>query len=304
MASSDRPPFYDDDEGTAQIRISQLPSPIKSSEHPYLIVYGGDDAGRMIPITDELTVGRSRQAGLPLTGEGVSRIHARLFRKGGQTFVEDLGSTNGTRLNGDELQAAAILKDGDHIQVGVNLILKFSLQDEAQVRFQQQLYEAALRDPLTKAYNRRALLERLETDLSFSLRHGSPLALLLFDLDRFKQVNDTYGHLAGDHVLREFALVVGGTVRKEDMFARYGGEEFAMVCRSTDITRGTQLAERIRGLVEDRTITHDGQRIPVTVSVGVACAWPEATVDGLIQRADDMLFLAKDGGRNRVVFHP
>jgi len=305
MGSSDHPPFFEDEEGTAQIRISQLPAPKRQSqEHPYLIVYGGDAAGRMVPVEQELTIGRSRSATLSLSGEGVSRVHARLFRVEDQTLLEDLGSTNGTRINGREVTEPTALSDGDQIQIGVNLILKFSLQDEAQARFQRELYEAALRDPLTKCFNRRALLERLEADLSFAARHGSPLALLLFDLDRFKRVNDTYGHLAGDQVLRDFAKIVTGTVRKEDLFARYGGEEFAMACQSTDIAHATQLGERIRSLVEEHAFTFEGQTIPVTVSVGAACAWTDCTVQDLIDRADQMLYRAKREGRNRVIFHP
>lgn len=305
MGTSDHPPFFEDEEGTAQIRISQLPTPKRAPrQHPYLIVYEGDGAGRMVPVEDEITIGRSREASLSITGEGVSRLHARLVRDGDETLIEDLGSTNGTRVNGVEVEALTVLEDGDQIQVGVNLILKFSLQDEAQARFQQELYEAALRDPLTKAYNRRALFERLETDLSHAVRHDTPLALLMFDLDHFKQVNDTYGHLVGDHVLREFADLVSSTVRREDLFARYGGEEFAMACRSTDVQHATELAERIRAAVEARAFVFEGQRISVTVSVGVACTWKEATVEALIERSDQMLYRAKNEGRNRVIFHP
>lgn len=305
MGTSDHPPFFEDEEGTAQIRISQLPLPKRAArQHPYLIVYEGDGAGRMVPVEGEVTIGRSRGASLSLTGEGVSRLHARLLRDGDKTLIEDLGSTNGTRVNGVEVEKLTALEDGDQIQVGVNLILKFSLQDEAQARFQKELYEAARRDPLTKAFNRRALLERLDTDLSHAIRHDAPLALLLFDLDHFKSVNDTYGHLAGDHVLREFAALVERMVRREDMFARYGGEEFAMACRSTDVKHATELGERIRASVESYAFEFEGQRIPVTVSVGVACAWKEASVPTLIDRADQMLYRAKNEGRNRVIYHP
>ncbi|MGE0789208.1 MAG: GGDEF domain-containing protein [Sandaracinaceae bacterium] len=303
--SSDHPPFYEEDEGTAQIRISQLPSPRKSdSEHPYVIVYAGDSAGRVVPVHDELTVGRSPSATLQLTGEGVSRLHARLYRPDGPNspiVIEDLGSTNGTRVNGSDLEGPRKLSDGDQIQVGANLILKFSLQDEAQARLQQALYEAALRDPLTRAYNRRALVERMETDLSHSLRHGAPLSLLMFDLDHFKQVNDRHGHLGGDYVLREFAEIVRAAIRREDLFARYGGEEFAVLCRSTDVRHAADLADRIRGLVNATRFDFGGATIPVTVSVGVASAYPGATVEGLIERADRMLYQAKRAGRDRVV---
>src|SRR5690606_1374819 len=144
----------------------------------------------------EVLVGRSSQAGMRLTGQGVSRLHARFFRDGDATFVEDLGSTNGTLVNGVRLTGPTALRDGDKIQIGASLLIKFSRQDALGRSFQEQLCEAALRDPRTKVFNRRAFNERLETELSHLTRHGTELALRLFDLDHFKRINDTFGHLA------------------------------------------------------------------------------------------------------------
>lgn len=298
------PPFHaidEEEEGTVQLQISQVASALAHAQQPFLIVYAGGAAGRMVRVGNELTIGRSRRAVLQLNGEGVSRIHARLYRSGDETYIEDMGSTNGTLVNGDKVIGAQALVDGDQIQVGVNLLLKFSLQDEAQAQFQEELYEAALRDPLTKIYNRRVLVERLEEDLSHAKRHVAALTLLLFDLDHFKVVNDTYGHLAGDQVLVDFTEMVLATVRREDMFARYGGEEFAMACRSTDLAAAAGLAERIRVEVAARRFEFDGQHIPVSVSIGVAQATAEDSVESLIERADKHLYQAKRNGRNQVV---
>ena len=227
---------WGEDEGTVQLDLKKVgPIGRTSSAQPYLIVYAGNAVGRTLRVGEELSIGRSPRADLQLHGEGVSRMHVRLTKIDGTVHLEDLGSTNGTMVNGERVKGRRALVDGDQIQVGVNLILKFSLQDEAQARFQQELYEAALRDPLTKVYNRRAFDDRLEGDLSHAKRHGAPLSLLLFDLDFFKSVNDTYGHVAGDFVLAKFAELVASMVRREDMFARYGGEEFAMICRSTPL---------------------------------------------------------------------
>jgi len=304
---TDHPPLYDEDgyedEGTVTLHLSDLANARAARvQRPFLIVFAGGTAGRMLQVGNQLTIGRGQDQMLRLQGEGVSRRHARLFRDGDDhVWIEDLGSTNGTLVNGTKLTAPRALQDGDQIQVGVNMLLKFSLQDEAQARFQQELYEAALRDPLTNAYNRRVFVERLEQDLSHAERHGEQLSLLLFDLDHFKSVNDTYGHLAGDKVLVEFSELVLEGVRREDLFARYGGEEFAMACRSTTLVAAAGLAERIRDGVASRRFEFDGQLIPVSVSIGVATVRAEDTVESLIDRADKALYRAKRDGRNRVV---
>lgn len=297
---------WGEDEGTVQLdlrKVGPIGRPGENAQ-PYLIVYAGAAVGRTLRVGEELTIGRSPRAELQLHGEGVSRLHARLRKIDGVVHLEDLGSTNGTLVNGERVTAPRALVDGDQIQVGVNLLLKFSLQNEAQARFQEELYEAALRDPLTKVHNRRAFDDRFETDLSHARRHGEALTLLLFDLDFFKSVNDTYGHIAGDYVLATFAELVQSMVRREDLFARYGGEEFAMICRSTPIVAAASLAERIRAQTAATRFVYDGQTIPVSVSVGVAMARGDDTIEALIERADKALYRAKQEGRNRVVTAP
>ncbi len=293
----------DDDpgEGTAVLSLASLGLPARSAATPFLILLAGEDAGKMVRVETEVLIGRSPKAGLRLTGEGVSRLHARFVRREDGTYVEDLGSTNGTLVNGVRLTGPAVLRDGDKIQIGASFLIKFSLQDALEQSFQQQLYEAALRDPLTKAFNRRALNERLETELAHLTRHGGELAVMLFDLDHFKRVNDTFGHLAGDHVLRTFAHLVSTMTRREDFFARYGGEEFVMLCRSTPLDHAKALAERIRVAVERERVVYSERVIPVTVSIGIASAWPRCTSAEVIGVADAALYAAKNAGRNQVV---
>jgi hypothetical protein len=149
--------FDDDDEGTAVLSIGDLSPPAARVATPFLILLAGDEAGKMLRIEEELTIGRSPKSTVVFTGDGVSRYHARFFRQGAATLVEDLGSTNGTLVNGIRLTGPVALSDGDKIQIGASFLLKFSLQDALEQSFQQQLYEAALRDPLTKVYNRRAI---------------------------------------------------------------------------------------------------------------------------------------------------
>ena len=298
---SELPSYEDDDEGTAILSMKGIPLPAVDREpQPFLVFLGGGRAGRMVRVEAELTLGRSPRASVQVDGEGVSRKHARIFRQGGETFVEDLGSTNGTRVNGEPVVGAARLQDGDKIQLGATTLLKFSLQDELDQQFQKELFEAALRDPLTKAYNRRALLDRLGSDLAHARRHADPYVLILLDLDHFKRINDDYGHLAGDFVLRRFAEIVTQLTRREDFFARYGGEEFALACRSTSLEQGLQLAERVRARVEAEAFVFQEQRMPVTLSAGVALHWAEAEIEALIGAADVALYAAKERGRNRV----
>ncbi|MFO7721082.1 MAG: diguanylate cyclase [Gillisia sp.] len=139
-------------------------------------------------------------------------------------------SRNGTLANG-KLVRSHILQDGDKIQLGSTTILKFTYHDHLDESFQKQMYEAALRDGLTNAFNKKYFFDRVASELAYGLRHETPLSLLMMDLDHFKRLNDTYGHLAGDHVLQSMSRRVTSSIRTEDVFARYGGEEFALICR-------------------------------------------------------------------------
>jgi diguanylate cyclase (GGDEF)-like protein len=165
------------------------------------------------------------------------------------------------------------------------------------------MFESASRDALTQVYNKRYFLERLHSEFAFARRHGVPLSLIIFDIDHFKQVNDTHGHLAGDYVLAELAKVVSPAIRSEDTFARYGGEEFVIMSRSTDPPSAAVVSERVREAVEAHDFVYEGVPIPVTISAGLA-ATPHPEVqspEDLVARADRALYEAKRGGRNQVV---
>ncbi|HZF49922.1 MAG TPA: GGDEF domain-containing protein [Polyangiaceae bacterium] len=268
-----------------------------------LIVLAGSNVGEMYRLEGgETVVGRGNNATIRLNDDGISRRHARFFHLGREVIIEDLQSSNGTTVNGDPVTTRRSLADGDKIRLGSTTVLKFTYNylDE---EFQQRMYDAALRDALTKAYNRKYFLDRLETELAFARRHTSPLSLLMIDLDFFKRVNDTYGHLAGDYVLANFAKVALSALRAEDVFARYGGEEFGLICRGVQLGNGGLLGERIRAIVEASPFDYEGHRVPVTISVGVA-AYPEIQAETglqLIAAADEALYQAKRTGRNRVL---
>src|SRR3954462_2092726 len=181
-------------------------------DRAYLVVLAGASVGEMYKIETEKTViGRGQKATIRLLDDGISREHAQLVVQGDRIVLEDLGSTNGTYCNGLKVESRKELVDGDKILVGSTTILKFTYHDNLDEIFQKQMYESALRDGLTKAFNKRYFTDRLESEFTFSTRHMTPLTLVLFDIDHFKSVNDTYGHQAGDHVLSEIATLLAGS---------------------------------------------------------------------------------------------
>jgi two-component system, cell cycle response regulator len=271
-------------------------------DRAHLIVLAGGSLGQMFRVEQrETVIGRAADAGIRLDDDGVSRRHARVVQLNNQVWIEDLESANGTFVNEGRVDRQ-MLRDGDKIQMGSTTILKFTYGDELEENFQQRMYDAALHDGLTGAFNKRHFLDRMPTEIAYARRHKTPLTLLMFDVDHFKQVNDRHGHVAGDYVLATIATLVTSTLRTEDLFARYGGEEFAVLCRGATLEKASVLAERLRAKVETHLFAHHGQRIAVTISVGVATFvdHPDAATQ-LIADADGALYRAKRAGRNRVL---
>jgi len=310
MASD--PPFRarpsipaDEGEATRITSLSSLESELRARRQQvaaYLVVLEGTNVGEMHKIEGpEIVIGRAVSATVRLNDDGISRRHCRVLSIGGQVIIEDLGSANGTLVNGEMVQHHA-LKEGDKIRLGATTTLKFTYQDKLDESFQQQMIDAALRDGLTRAYNKKFFQDRLETEFAYARRHNAMLSLVMFDVDYFKRVNDTYGHLAGDAVLVHLARITQATIRAEDVLARYGGEEFAVICRGIALLNAGVLGERLRARVEQENFDYQGTRLPVTISVGVA-ALPEAnatTPSELVRDADRALYEAKRSGRNRV----
>jgi diguanylate cyclase (GGDEF)-like protein len=295
---------YDTAEKTAVLKLDELDrSLITGEEAPYLIVIAGRQVGKQYKLTEaEMVIGRADDCQVRLEDDGVSRKHARVVHKGGAHVLEDMGSTNGTFANGAKVEGHT-LRDGDKIQIGSSTVLKFTVQDSLEENAQRSLYDSATRDGLTGAYNKKSFAERLRTEFSFAQRRAGELSLVLFDIDHFKRVNDTHGHLAGDHVLRELAAVVTRQLRTEDMFARYGGEEFGLILRETEVEKAHAIAERIRRAVQAHPFVHEGTRIPVTISLGVAALDVARHRDAkaLVAAADELLYAAKHAGRNRTM---
>jgi diguanylate cyclase (GGDEF)-like protein len=263
----------------------------------------GPDIGRRVPLLNaQYIVGRDSEAGFVVSRSSVSRQHARLYADDtGNWWVEDLNSTNGTFVNESRIKNKQ-LADSDQVRFG-DAIYKFLAGSNVEQAYHEAIHNMAIQDGMTGIHNKRYFSEFLEREIAVCSRHGHPLTLVMFDVDHFKKVNDTHGHLAGDAVLKELAARIRPRIRREDLFARYGGEEFACVLPSTALPGGVVFAEHLRTLIEERPCVFDGVSIPFTISLGVTTLHRETGVDvtGLIRRADENLFAAKRGGRNRVV---
>lgn len=271
-------------------------------DQAYLIVLAGSSMGEMYKVTRERTIiGRGQKAEIRMMDEGISREHCEILLEGDKVILHDLGSTNGTYCRGLRVDRHE-LADGDKILVGSGTVLKFTYHDKLDEVFQRQMYESALRDDLTKAFNKKYFMDRVESEFAYAVRHNVQLSLVTFDIDHFKSINDTYGHPAGDHVLAELATTVLASVRVEDVFARVGGEEFAVICRGADMQQGEIVAERLRRAVESHRFEYDGKSIPTTISVGIVTVPNSSIRDALefISATDQMLYEAKRAGRNRI----
>ncbi len=277
-----------------------------------LVVINGADLGKRYPLTRFSTViGRSSKTDVQIEEDSISRNHAMIVNQGDRYLLKDLGSTNGTYVNDrpiDELD----LRDGDLIKIG-RTIFKFLSGTNIESAYHEEIYRLTTTDGLTQIFNKRYFVENLEREMSRSLRYDRDLGLVMFDLDHFKDVNDTYGHLTGDAVLKQVAQRIQTIIRRDDIFARYGGEEFAVLTPEVAKEGAMTLAEKIRISVQERPCMFDGVEVNVEVSLGVADLkdYINEYHDGeipptfdcleMIGLADKRLYEAKNQGRNRVV---
>ena len=273
-----------------------------------LLQLTGAALGEVIVIDKELVIGRDPSDGLRLPHDrGASREHARIrVVEGNGALLTDLASTNGTFVDGVRVRER-LLVEGDKIRIGQTTVLKYARYDDSELSMQRKLVDEALRDGMTRIFNRRYFMDRIDAELGFAERHKLPIALVLFDLDHFKQVNDAYGHLTGDRILTEVAAICARTVRHEDVLARYGGEEFIVLLRAIPVDGAMRLAERLRFAVEEAALC--AALTPpraLTISVGVAFMDPAALTpldtarERIVSAADAALYRAKRGGRNSV----
>ncbi len=291
--------------------VDAEPPPAAAVARPmYLIVISGGPPGsieRLGPSGGRL--GRSQENTVRFSDLSVSRRHAALIADPlGEIWLTDLGSTNGTYLNDGRVASHVPhrLQDGDRVRLGSSVVVKFVRLDPSDERFQRELFERTVRDPLTGLYNRSYFLDRIGPLADLGASRGQGLGVLMLDVDHFKRVNDALGHDAGDAVLREVAAVLRESTRGEDLVARYGGEEFVAALPVASHAQATERAERIRAALASRRIVppEGGESLRVTASLGLAFAPPgrPQSAPALITAADHCLYQAKNSGRNRVVF--
>jgi len=295
----------DFDEKTRVTQVVQRPAVEEGGSNDCLVVIYTKEPGllgkRFVLDRNPLRVGRGADNHIVLEGDSVSRRHAHFERRTTAWYVVDDGSTNGTYLNEEQIPREALLNNSDRIKVGPT-ILKFLSGADAEAKYHEEIYRMTIIDGLTQIHNKRYLYEALEREVIRARRHARDLSVLMFDIDYFKRINDQYGHLAGDYVLRELARVVQDRIRRDEVFARYGGEEFAIVLPETPLEGAGALAENLRQRVAEHNFVFQSERIPVTISVGCALLTDDKTATDLIQRADEKLYEAKRSGRNRVCF--
>ncbi|PID38455.1 MAG: GGDEF domain-containing protein [Deltaproteobacteria bacterium] len=280
--------------------ISRITERPQAKEACMVVIYGQDLGKKYNLDSASIIVGRSSKSDIQIDQESVSRNHCKLLNTGKTIILRDLGSTNGTYVN-DEPVDEYVLRDGNLIKIG-RTIFKFLTGGNIEHAYHEEIYRLTTVDGLTQVYNKRYFLEVLEREISRGHRYGRDLSLIMFDIDHFKSVNDTFGHLAGDYVLKHLASVIKERIRREDIMARYGGEEFAIILPEIDGDNSRRFAEKIRRIVERTTFRFEDTKIPITISIGVATAGPDTGgPTEFIRESDEKLYEAKRRGRNCVV---
>ncbi len=250
----------------------------------------------------EYVLGRGSEADIRIDSPTVSRVHAKLLRTRDGWEIRDQGSTNGVVVNNQDLRARHVLRDRDIITLG-DTSFKFLSGNNVEAAYHDLVYRLTIMDALTQIYNRRHFFDSLEREISITRRHKTPLSIVMMDLDHFKDVNDTYGHLVGDQILKGVADRIRPKIRREDLFARYGGEEFVILLVHTEKHAAIKFAEKIGAIVRETPFHVDDRHITITVSMGVATYTGKRKTDPatLVEQADRNLYRAKARGRDRVV---
>jgi diguanylate cyclase (GGDEF)-like protein len=293
------------DEETLQLPPLSRRRPQKERQ-PAVILYDGDEIGGLHSLTkDETVIGRTTGCDIVIPETRVAPRHAMIRRTApgaGEFEIVDLGSTSGTFLEGAPVDRA-ILQSGDKVGIG-GRILSFAMLDKADLAYQSRIVQMIHVDELTGLLTKRSLFRALEMELTRAQRYHHPIAVLMMDLDYFKQVNDTHGHLAGSYCLSEVGRLIRESTRETDVNGRYGGEEFVTFLPESDTAAGLIVAERIRTAMERHAFHYQDAGFQVRISIGIA-GWPADgnDVESLVRAADTALYRAKNTGRNRCVVY-
>jgi len=303
--------IYEPEDGndlTQKVEVKHIKSLKKTNDCMVLIYTDGPDLGKRFDLKGKIiSIGRDPDNEICIDEETVSRKHAKIEKKGGKTTVIDLESTNGTYLNDRRLEPYVeyVLHDGDRTKIGRS-IFKYLSGNVIENLYYEEIHKMAIMDGLTNLHNKRYFIEALDREVARARRYRRPLSLIMIDIDFFKKVNDTYGHLAGDHILKELGELLKSRVRREEIVSRYGGEELAILLPETDKEGAVNVAEQMRDKVESHQFVFAGKKIKITISGGVSeVTEGDYDYNELIDVADERLYAAKNSGRNKIVAtHP
>ncbi|PYT00070.1 MAG: hypothetical protein DMF63_08870 [Acidobacteria bacterium] len=287
------------------------PERLKRDLRPALVFLSGDLIAVPIPLErEEVILGRALGADVRINDIQVSRRHAKINKvpnaeTGEIDFIlTDFGSRNGTLVNGQKI-TEEVLQNGDKITLGEH-ILRFDLLDEIDREYQRQIHRLISHDDLTGLLSSRSFFSELKREAARAKAEERPFCVLMMDVDHFKNVNDTYGHLTGSKTLEEIGGSIIGIMRSGDAAARFGGEEFAAFLLDAEVPQAMVAAERIRSVIEAQnfSVIRTGKPVDthhVTISIGIS-AFPFDSSDPieLVEMADSALYRAKREGRNRV----
>lgn len=287
----------------------------------FVVVLAGDRMGEMFELDPVYTtIGRGLTATVRVNDEGISRTHAAVSVENAVYYLSDAGSTNGTFANGERVDRHP-LREGDKIQLGAASVLRFTFHEDSDDDYQRDLYESTLRDRLTGLFSRGYFTNRLEGDVAVALRHGKPLALVRFEVDRLDRVRESVGASHADLILRDMARTIQEITRSDDLLARFGDEDFAFLCRDVDAMRAARAARRIREAIAAHAFNLPSRPdlgpefttrlapdadapapLRLTLSLGVAdlALLHEPAADALLKAAESALVIARRAGGDRV----
>lgn len=269
---------------------------------PYVVLAKDDQhgaPGRQYMLTGEdITIGSAPNAHIRLQGDAASPEEARIFYQRGHWHIKKLDNSLNLFVNGSLAMHHVFRRDAEVFQVGAAKFTFFA-GNTHDAGYTQQLYQHSITDPLTGSYRRNVFEQHACEELERCLE-GHPVSLIVIDLDRFHDINEKFGHLGGDAVLKRAVQCIRSQLRKDDILSRWGGEEFAILLPRTHLSQAAEIAERVRSTMQQTSVLFEGEEISATCSAGVTTATHRMTLAAFFQQADDRMLIAKTKGRNRV----
>jgi diguanylate cyclase (GGDEF)-like protein len=301
MNAGDRPGTMDHDKSQKH----RTDTPLRSGL--LLLTYGGaleaPETGRRFSLEgDEIIIGRSGDANIQIDRDSVSRRHARLAKADGCWTVQDLQSTNGSYVNDVPIREHK-LAPGDQLKIG-SAIFRYLAGGNLDTLLLDELYQIAVRDGLTHALSRRAFVEAADREVARAQKLSKALSLLVVDIDHVKQINDHYGQLSGDFVIRELARRIRRKCERYELLCRYEGTQFLLLLPETDLPTAQDRAEEIRKAASAETFAFEGDQLSITVTIGVLPLQPGTDLVQFLRQSQEVLQRGKKQGRNRVVGLP